>query len=106
VVGSRLDHVSTEGNTTHPLRFDIEQRFVRKKIVYVLDSITNEKETEREAKMQEGEHMRVTKMIKMWLIHGEFCATNYVNKMLYQPTFQQPFFVILAGTSFRRYTIL
>ena len=105
-MGSRLDHVSTEGNTTHPLRFDIEQRFVRKKIVYVLDSITNEKETEREAKMQEGEHMRVTTMIKIRLIHGEFCATNRVHEMLYRLTFRQRFFVIIAGASFGKCTIL
>ena len=28
--------------------------------------------------------MRVTTMIKMRLIHGEFCATNCVNETLYQ----------------------
>ena len=58
VVGSCLDRVSTDGNTTYPLRFDSERRFVRKKIASVLDSIANEKEKEREAKMQEGEHMK------------------------------------------------
>ena len=82
VLGSRLDRVSTDGNTTYPLRFDSERRFVRKKIASVLDSITNEKERELEANMQEGVHMRITTMIKMRLIHGEFCATNRVNEML------------------------
>ena len=54
MLGSHLDRVSTDGNTTYPLRFDSERRFVWKKIASVLDSIVNEKEKEREAKMQEG----------------------------------------------------
>ena len=82
VLESRLDRISTDGNTTYPLRFDSERRFVRKKIASVLDSIANKKEKETEAKMQEGVHMRITTMIKMRLIHGEFCATNRVNEML------------------------
>jgi hypothetical protein len=71
----------------------------------VFDNIPGEKDTEREAKMQEGEHMRVTTMIKMRLIHGEFCATNNACTQNVVPSdpvlFPQPFSGILVGTSYK-----
>ena len=47
----------------------------------ILDSTANENEKEGEAKMKEGEHIRVTTMAKMQLIRGELCVTNRAHKM-------------------------
>ena len=76
VLESSLDCVSTDGKITYPLRCASKRQFVQKKIAFVLNSIASEREKEREANMPEGEHMRVTTMIKMRLVHGEFCVND------------------------------
>jgi hypothetical protein len=85
---SYLDRVNTDSKPAYPLQFASEQSFVWKKIAFILISISNEKEKEREAKMQGGEHRRVTTMTKIRLIHGDFYVINRVHEMFYQLTFQ------------------